>query len=271
MTPSTATSRGAASATWQHLASSHRPQTTPALVRPGHLGRPGRLLGPRSRWSRWPWALPPLLLLFLLLLPLAGRNPADLDDATLVGPRGPGCIRLVVAVDRSESMEVYADAREGALRALLPWAERELRLEDELAVVDWASTAATTLPPTAIADAASAAFSHPQIDTSQTLLTPVVRELAGHPASTCRVHLVLVSDGQIPDVSSAAKRGPLASALIDQVSLLLPSSRMSAPNAFLDAFPYAVTRAFDGSDPAATGLAFAEAIARTTGQQVARA
>jgi hypothetical protein len=117
-----------------------------------------------------------------------------------------------------------------------------------------------------------AAVASSSIDPSFTNLVPVVQTIGAYAAtSRCRAHLVLLSDGQTGDIALAATRAPLAAAQVDEVSLLMPTRRMRAPADFRQAFPYATPHSFDGADPDATALAIAEAVARSTGQDVRRA
>ena len=241
----------------------------PELGRPGGLSGPGGVaLAQRNTSRRW-WLLV-LLLPLLLLLFLRDDDDSSasgLPGAVLVGARGPGCVRLVVAPDLSDSMSDYSQAREAALQELLPWARTQLRDDDELEIINWAGTAATVLPPTAMKDYASMYIAQASV-AGGTALGPVVDTIAAQEASTCRTHLVLVSDGEIADLSYAADRDLLAAARVEQVSLLMPSPSMDPPGEFTAAFPYASTLSFDGMDPDATGLAFAEAVAMSTGQEV---
>lgn len=225
----------------------------------------------RSR--RWLWVLIGLVLLLLLVWGLIRWNshrtpPATLAQAVLTGPRGPECLRLVVAEDVSGSMADYALARAQALTAVLAWAPGQLRADDELAVITFAASATTRLQPTPVGQTAVPADT--AADGGDTLFTPVVDAAAQFPTTSCHTHLLVVGDGLIFDGVEAGDLTRLSASGIDSVGLLMPSTDLDAPEEFLSAFPYAQTDSFDGTDADETALALAQVVATQTGQSIER-
>ena len=213
-----------------------------------------------------------VLLLLLLLLLLRWNNhraPASLEQAVLTGPRGPQCLRLVIAEDVSGSMSEYSAARAQAITALLTWAPGQLRADDELAVVTFAASATTRMQPTPVGQKSSPVADAPS-DGVDTLLTPVVDAAATFPETSCHTHLLVVGDGLISDPVEAGDLARLSASGIDSVGLLMPSPDLHAPEEFRAAFPYAQNRSFDGTDADQTGLALAQVLATQTEQTIER-
>lgn len=253
---------------------------TGRLDTPTSLGPGGRLTGPpplgAARGRSLAWLLRALLVAGFLLgfiaailnLPTRSNTPDRLAEAVLAGARGPQCVRLVIAPDRSGSMEDYAPARDAALAALFPWSAGQLRANDQIAVIEWAGDARTTLQPTPVGEAALGSSTGLLAD--DTHLQPVIAQAADLLATRCRTHLILISDGLADDLAAAGNLDVLAAAGIDQISLLMPSENLQAPQEFIQAFPYATSTSFDGTNPDDTALALAQATADTTGQTVQR-
>ena len=257
--------------------------TGPTFAGPGGLRGSRSLTGPATlgfalNRRRWLAAVATAALASLVLLPLAPALLADglpvgaptrIADARLAGPRGPECLRLVVAPDRSGSMEQYSAARDSALKLLLPWARTQLRADDEVAVIEWADRTAVVLAPTPVGAAATSGSTGPGLGTG-THLAALVAAVATLARTTCRTQLVLISDGEAADLPDSADLSRLAPAGIDVVTLLMPAPGMRAPRAFTQALPYARASAFNGLDPQDTALALARTIASTTGQRIER-
>ena len=226
----------------------------------------------KRRWLRL--LLVMLLLLVLLLWWLFRWNshhspPASLEQAVLTGPRGPECLRLIIAEDVSGSMADYAAARAQAIASLLAWAPGQLRTDDELAVVTFAASAATRLQPTPVGQKSTPEASV-TTDGGDTLLTPVIDAAAAFPTTTCHTHLLVVGDGLISDPAEAGDIARLSASGIDSIGLLMPSPDLRTPEEFSAAFPYAQSRSFDGNDADQTGLALAQVLADQTGQTIER-
>jgi hypothetical protein len=230
---------------------------------------PGRRLGPRV--SGWLPVFGLALALVALLLWWMLPGAPGLGGRHLVGDRGPACLRLVVAVDLSGSMNDYGDARDHALRELLTWAaDGNLRADDEIAVVDFAAAAAPRLPVTPVPAAAAAAALTPVPvpDGRFTNLAPVLDTVSAMPAGRCDQALLLLSDAQLGDLPPDEPQGRavLAAHDVHDVVLLVPGDGIAVPAAWTSAFPAAPPIRFDGHDADATALAIGRAVAHLTGQ-----
>ncbi|GAA4968921.1 hypothetical protein [Kineococcus glutinatus] len=234
----------------------------------GGLGDVGRLgdVGALPRARRWPW-----LLLLAALLPLvwllAQRGsgpdtaPTTLSAAQLEGERGPGCVRLAVMSDDSSSMLRFSAARTAAVQEVLRWAPGNLRGDDQLTVVDFAGSAATTLPTVAIADSAGAQPVPPPALLDGTSLTSALEELAARGASPCRTLAVVVSDGFVDETDRGEVAASVDRAGIESVVLLLPSRQLDVPSTWRAVLPDAAVVGADAADPRATALALGRVLA----------
>lgn len=220
------------------------------------------LAGLFALWWFWPAgkAAPPAA--------AAAASPAGLAHRALAGPRGPSCIRLVVGLDVSGSMQAYAGARDAALAQLIDWSRANLRPDDELAVVDFAADSVARIGPTRrdkLTGVGSAAGAN---DGTYTNLLPALNAIDGFPAGRCDTELVLISDAQLADLplGPAAAGNLLRGHHIHDVRLLVPGEDIDVPQQWVVDFPEAYPDRFDGTDPDATALAFGQAIAGFTGQ-----
>lgn len=232
-----------------------------------------RPLGSRSRvsWKRLLLVL--LLLLLLVVLPLwwwFGRQPTakSLNDTALVGERGPGCVRVVIASDESGSMREFIAPRDQALAQLLSWSPGNLRSDDELAVLAFSGDTFVAMAPTQIAE-------HPVLGstpgpTNGTSLSGLIATTRTLPASRCTTSLILLSDGKFLDMPNAAgaTRDELRDVGIDKLFLLVPGKDIEIEPTWNTVFPYAPPLVFDGTDPDKTGLAFGGTLAGITGQRL---
>ena len=236
---------------------------------PGGLGRLGDLdrvgdLGALPRTRRWPWALLPLLLLpLLLLLPERGpeQPPSSLSGAQLEGQRGSGCVRLAVLADSSGSMRGYAQPRAAAVQEILRWAPANLRAGDQIVVVEWAGSAATTLPPVDAAAGASGRLQDPGVLADGSSIVSGLDELAAAGASPCETVAVVVSDGLVTETERAVVDAAVRRAGVGSVVLMLPSPDLDVPPAWTDVLPGAEVVRTDGGDPRAVALALGQVLA----------
>ena len=243
------------------------------LVGGGHLSAPGQLAIGEPRPRRWlSWSAGALAAMLIVLAAMALddhlRPPRSLAGAVLTGPRGPACVRVVVAPDMSGTMTEYAAARRAAMAQLIPWAATQLRDTDEIAVVPWASTAEVSLPPTAVT-AATVPSRYAAVG-DDTNMVPLIDAISGLPEGRCRVLLALIGDGQVHDIPQASRLARLAEAGVDRMALLMPDAGMRTPTEFSDGFPWAASRAFDGLDPDSTAMALAHEVASAVGQTITR-
>jgi hypothetical protein len=263
------------------------------------LATPGGLAGPidpvarRRRRIAGPLALlaVPLLLLLLLLAfwpedddeppTAAGSGAPGVAGIVLAGPRPPNCLRLVLANDVSGSMSDYAVAREQAMTALLNWLPKNLRSDDEIAVIDFAETAATKMPPTKVStlDSGHTLASGGAMDGSYTWFTPVLTQMDSWPKTNCDIALVLLSDAQI--VLSAENDNPTSLPAdadagrqlaqehnIHDVRLLVPDPAIEVPPYWEGVFPAAAPLRFNGLDADETATAVASTTAELTNQSL---
>ncbi|MBO3089479.1 hypothetical protein [Cellulomonas dongxiuzhuiae] len=243
-----------------------------ALASARHLGDLAPLSTARRR--RWPLAL---LLVGALLAAVAWwdavRPPASLAESTLVGARGPACVRLVVAEDVSGSMSEFAAARRSALAELVAWAPRNLRANDELVVLGFAGSTDVPWGPWTVADLPGAPGRTGGAAVADgTLLGPVTSAVAQLPPAACDTLLVLLSDAQLGDLPADEVQGlqVLTDAGIHDLRLLVPTAAIDVPGEWADVFPSAPPVVVDGTDVAATGLTVARMIAQVTDQEVVR-
>ena len=252
----------------------------PSLRPGGSLAGPGSLVGQTVPWDRRLALLLVPLLLLPLLLWARDDEQTGLDHWVLAGPRGPSCLRLTLANDVSGSMSEYAAAREGALATLLAWLPRNLRADDELAVVDFAQAAATVLEPTPASRLVGRAPGGAGAsDGTYTWLAPVLNEMDGWDSSRCDVALVLLSDAQLVVSARGAEAEPLPFTPgqgrelmrrhdIHDVRLLVPDPSIKVPQIWTEGFPEAQPHRFHGLDRDETAKAVAGAIADLTGQKL---
>ena len=259
------------------------------MVRPRTLARSGNRLGTRSRLARSgrlpgtgdrrPWAVAALAAL-ILAVALVGwqrhSQPTALAGWALAGPRGPACLRLIVANDVSGSMSDYSASREEALASLLQWAPENLRDTDSIGVLDFAGAATAVRGPQKVEDLASHGSSSllraGLPDVSDTALEPVLATVGALPPSSCDTVLALLSDGLASDLPATADEAltALQGSDVHDVVLLVPSHGIDVPRAWSRAFPTARPLAFDGTSANATALAIGRAIAEITGQELRR-
>ncbi|TDV40130.1 hypothetical protein [Actinophytocola oryzae] len=244
------------------------------MLTPGPRLGPLPTLSPPARRRRWLLALAAmttLLLIGWLLLPESSDSPDELRGYVLNGPRGPRCVRVVVGMDVSGSMQSFAQPRNQALTQLVVWSRepRTLRKTDELAVVDFAFDAATRSTPRPAHDGIDSTTTSTS-DGTATLLRPLLEQVATFPASKCDTELLLLSDAQLSDLPKTSGDGNdlLNRYGIHDIRLLVPSDGISVPQEWNVAFPSASPEVFDGTDPDSTAIAFGHTLADLVGQRL---
>ena len=170
----------------------------------GRLGRAGALRNPGTgRAGAWIAGVVALgLALAALAIFTAAHDRAvsaeDLMRLTLVGPRPLTCERIVVLPDVSGSMTDYAKVRENAMSTLAAWAPINLRIDDQLAIVRWADTAAIDAQPTEVSSMAASTFTPGTADVGGgNDIVPSVEEVASMSETSCHTSLNYISDGEI--------------------------------------------------------------------------
>lgn len=219
---------------------------------------------------RWPWLLLTALVAVALAVPAweASSAPNSLDEVVLVGDRGPGCIRLVVASDQSGSMTGFAVPREQALAQFLKWAPTNLRPDDEITVLAFTDHVETVLKPVSVT-------AHPTagslaIDGQDTLFAPVISAISQLPATDCSTALLLLSDGVMSDLNDDPEtaRAQVRAAGVNELFLLVPGDDIGVAPEWAQTYPYAAPVRFDGTDPTETGLVFGRTLSTLTGQNL---
>ncbi len=208
-----------------------------------------------------------LALLLLALLAWWWSQPRSIGDVALVGPRGPACERFVLANDVSGSMQEFAEHRQRAVAEFLSWAPKNLRPDDELGVIDFASDARWARHPESVMTGDSPAA---QSLGGGTDVAPLDRELAQLPPSPCDTSLLFLSDAHIQGLPANVGDGRawLRRLRVHDIVLLVPAGGIDVNTGWVDAFPEAMPATFDGSDSGEAGLAFARTFAHLTGQEL---
>lgn len=244
---------------------------------PGDTGAEPGAPGHPVPWHRALQRLALPLIVVAALVALIALVPprTGLPELSMIGTRGPVCERVVLVVDQSGSMADIAGPRDAATGELLAWLPRNLRPDDELAIVDFASTARTRLPATRIADLGPGQAPAPVTvgQTGYTNLGPALSDVAALVPTSCDVDVLLLSDGQFADLPTSPGQGRalLLGAGVHDFHLLVPTENDQDPPAEWPlAFDGTIPAHFDGDDAEASALVVAEAVASCTGQTLAR-
>jgi len=220
-----------------------------------------------GRW--WLLALP--LAIVAALVGVTWFAPDDRDDIVgthLAGARGPEPVNFVFLMDRSGSFVAYDQVREEALRQVLTWAPRNLRDDDTLTVITFADDAVLTLPWTTVGQINSGtAVSQAAPNPSGTRIVPAL-EMANHqlPAAA-NTSVVALTDTAIYDGSDPRIASLLGDLDVATISVLIPDGTPIEPS-WATAFPNQVVFNVDSTDTSAVSLAFGQAVAHGTGQQL---
>lgn len=227
-------------------------------------GRLTRLSDPPAK--AWLWWLAPLVAVLLLLWWLWPKPADTLTQLHLSGARSPACVRLVILPDRSGSMEEFAAARDGAFAQLIPWATANLRADDELAVIDWAASAAVAAGPARVDQVADGSLPSVAVETDGTDLTRAVDAVVAMPGTTCRTALVFLTDTAVSPVADQTIRS-LVDATVTSVTVVLPDGA-SVTSEWTNAMPFSRTVTSNARDADATARALGQAVAFATDQQL---
>ncbi len=205
----------------------------------------------------------------------AHKPPGALANYRAVGPRNEvNCLRLVIGVDVSGSMQDFAVARDDALQQLFSWVKQhhDLRPDDQVAIIDFAAVAQVRMEPTAVSSLGGLPPPTGARDGYYTYFRPVLADISHFPPTRCDTALVLISDAQLIDLpaTQAAGQQLLAEHQVGRIRLLVPGAGIQVYPVWLKGFPAAVPVVFDGQDPAATGLALGNTIVGLTGQTLKR-
>ena len=242
----------------------------------GRLGRAGAVRSSGAGRAAAAISVSALVVLGLIaaaVIPGVQDRSAAADDLTrqaLVGTRSLTCQRVVVLLDQSGSMTQFAQVRTDAMTTLAAWAPENLRSNDQVAVVRWAARSETDLAATSIDSLDSAALTPGTSDlgaeTEDVLLA--VEQVQAMRPSSCHTALVFISDGELTtEVDPDELNRVLVDIGADQVSLLLPTSS-TAPEYWMQLFPYSLTFHADPNNANQTARALGQAIGSATGQEL---
>jgi hypothetical protein len=219
----------------------------------------------------------PILLALLALAgwyswPAAAKPPTSLSGYEATGSRNElNCLRLVIGVDVSGSMRDFTVPRDDALQELFSWLKKKnLRSDDQVAIIDFAAVAEVRMPPTQVADLGSLPAPAGAKDGTYTYFRPILRDIDNFPRTTCDTALVLISDAQLADLPATedAGRQLLLAHHVGRIRLLVPGAGIYVPPVWKKGFPSAAPLVFDGTDAEATGLAFGHIVVGLTGQSL---
>jgi hypothetical protein len=204
---------------------------------------------------------------------LHGRNsaPGTLAGYEAAGPRDEmNCLRIVLANDVSGSMQDFAAARDDALQQLFSWLKKNLRPNDQVAMIDFAAVANIRMQPTQVSRLDSLPAAVGATDGTYTYFKPVLADISMFQPTTCDTAVLVLSDAQLIDlpINEAAGQQLLAAHHIDRIRLLVPGAGIQVGTDWAKGFPAAVPLVFDGLDPQATGLALGTTIVGLTGQKL---
>lgn len=239
---------------------------------PGRLSGSGRLASATiGRGRRWPLVvglLGPVLILGLIAASLLPKPTLPLADYRLDGARSPGCIRLVLLRDQSGSMVEHASAREEATEQLLSWVAQPevLRLDDEVAVVDWAGSASIALPATRVGELSGDVPGTMSGLSSGTDVNAAIEAAAGMASTACRTALVFLTDGASEPVHDPAAQ-TMTDIGVTSVATIVPSG-VGLSDAWSRDFPYGLVRTVEAGAADSNARAIAEALGAATGQRL---
>ncbi|WP_158630655.1 VWA domain-containing protein [Nocardioides daphniae] len=229
-----------------------------------------RELAPLPGRARIPWWLAALLVLALmggLWWFTRDEDPESLVQSRLVGPRSPAPVSVAILLDESGSFTDYDQVRRQVLDQLTEWAPENLRPDDLVTVVSFASDAAVKMPTTRVADLANRPPAYaPTAPGGGTDIQPALRLLTdGTEATKASVSLVAVTDTMIGDADPDAI-GDLVHGLgATTMSVITPTG---VEGDWRDAFGWELEINADAGSVDQTALAVGEAFAHATGQRL---
>lgn len=237
-------------------------------------------LRPRSlpvRPPRWARDFRPLLPVLLLLAVAAvgwgawgASVPSSLDQTTLGGQRlltGRACI--AIAADLSGSMSDFAVQRQQATEILVPWLRRNLRGDDQVAMVAFTDQGELLMPATAVAELPPIAPVEPALPGQSTEAVPALDllDVTLDDEGCSATALLMISDGLLGDRPSDLA-GALSRAGITRTYLINPNG--SGRPAELSDPRLSGIRVVALGDADQQALTYGRAVADLTGQELRR-
>ena len=245
-----------------------------SMTRPIHFNQPQvgglRELAPLSGRARIPWWLMALLVLALLSglwYLIREEQPNSLFEAHLAGPRSPAPVSVAIMLDESGSFVDYGHVRQQVLDQLAVWAPENLRPDDLVTVVSFASGAVVKVPTTRVADLANRpADSTPTAPGGGTSIQPALRLLAEDTdAKDASVSLVAVTDTMISDADPDVIEGLVTSLGATTMSVVTPTG---VERPWRGAFGWELELKADADSADQIALAVGRAFAHATGQNL---
>jgi hypothetical protein len=221
----------------------------------------------RARIPGWMLALLVLAMLGGLWWLTHEEQPESLVEAHLVGPRSPAPVSVAIMLDESGSFADYDQVRRQVLDQLAEWAPENLRPDDLVTVVSFASDAVIKVPTTRVADLANQ-----PVDSSRsaagggTDIQPALRLLTeGTDATRAPVSLVAVTDTMIGDADPDIIGHLITDLGATTMSVITPTG---VQGSWRDAFGWEIELKADPDSADQTALAVGEAFAHATGQRL---
>jgi hypothetical protein len=238
------------------------------LQEPSRLGRP---LG-SNRLHTLPLLLVLLLAAGWYLWAAGGKASGSLSGYRAAGARDElNCLRLVIGVDVSGSMRDFVVPRDDALTQLFSWVKKNLRRDDQVAIIDFAAVAKIRMWPAQVAHLGDLPPQAGARDGVYTYFHPILTAIGQFPSTSCDTALVLISDAQLIDLPATAPAGRrlLLDHHVGKIRLLVPGAAIQVDPTWMKGFPSATPYVFDGTDAEATGVALGHTVVSLTGQSLA--
>jgi len=163
-------------------------------------------------------------------------------------------------------MAGYASVRSDALREVVEWAPRNLRDDDELAVISWDSAADLVMPPTSILQLTNVPPNAGiPLGGNGSNIRDALDLIAQLPVTPCHSALVAITDTLIDPLDGRAVEQALRDAGVGSIGVILPQQGSASPT-WMSAFPSTRIHHAQPDDPTATARSVGEAIAAATGQ-----
>lgn len=213
----------------------------PVFRVPVGLQRPTGILAPRHVKCPWPLSPPPQLGRPSRAELLAVQRALSTVEMAAGDP-----VRLLLMEDLSGSMSAIAGLREAVLRGLLGWSQRNLGVDDELAVIAFGGDACIRRPPKSARD--KTGLEDPDLTSYATMLGPTWQLASSFPPTEKPTLGVLISDGLVADLAGAGGEVHAAAAGVDSTALLIPSEASFAggvPASWTAAFPHGTALVVD--------------------------
>lgn len=197
-------------------------------------------------------------------------RPTEISDIALSGPRSPVPIDVVILLDESGSFDAYANARKATIEQLAVWAPQNLRPDDTVTVVSFASGAAIRLPLTPVSGLQQAQFDQDvEFEMLGTAIVPALT-LAASLGSGHNRALIAVTDTDIAAANPAVVERLITETNATSLSAVMPNGESTRAQ-WLELFPWGEEFWADPNSANEVSLALGKALAHATGQQVTKA